>query len=152
MRLGPGARVLVIEPQPRDLTPADTTSWLAPGGLAAALKERWPGVESVVVEAALPPEAIAGLRARAATADAVVLGTVDALGQPTVRDLARALLETRRPLVAVALRAPWDAAAYPEAGTVLATYGMQPPTLRALVGAIAGDRMMTGRSPVRLPA
>jgi len=151
LRLGPGARVLVIEPQPRDLTPADTTSWLAPGGLAAALKERWPGVESVVVEAALPPEAIAGLRARAATADAVVLGTVDALGQPTVRDLARALLETRRPLVAVALRAPWDAAAYPEAGTVLATYGMQPPTLRALVGAIAGDRMMTGRSPVRLP-
>ena len=152
LRLKPGARVLVIEPRPRDLTPADTTSWLAPGGLAAALRERWPGVESVVVEAALSPEEIAGLRARAATADAVVLGTVDALGQPTVADLALALLETGRPVVAVALRAPWDAAAYPEVGTVLATYGIQPPTLRALVGALAGDAPITGHSPVRLPS
>jgi len=152
LRLGPGARVLVIEPRPRDLTPADTTSWLDPGGLAAALRERRPGAESVVVEAAISPEDIAGLRARAVAVDAVVLGTVDALGQPTVADLARALLETGRPVVAVALRAPWDAAAYPEVGTVVATFGIQPPTLRALALALAGDAPITGRSPVRLPA
>ena len=40
-----------------------------PGGLAAALRERWPGVVGVVVDEVVAPDEIAGLRARAATAE-----------------------------------------------------------------------------------
>ncbi len=146
-----GMRALVIEPRPRDLTPADTTSWLPPGGLAAALRERLPGVEGVVVEADLASADVDALVGRAAGVDVVVLGTVDALGQASVGDLAQALVASGRPVIAVALRGPWDAIAYPSVGTVVATYGIQPPTLRALAAALVGAAPITGRLPVRLP-
>jgi beta-N-acetylhexosaminidase len=150
VRLASAARVLVIEPRPRVVTPADTTSSLAPGGLADAIRTRHADVESVVVEAAVADDEVAALRGRAAAADLVILGTVDTLGQPTVADLARVLVATGRPVVAVALRGPWDADAYPEVGTVLATYGIQAPSLAALVAALWGHAQLTGRLPVRL--
>jgi beta-N-acetylhexosaminidase len=142
--------VLVIEPRPRNLTPADTTSWLPAGGLAAALGERWPSVEGVVVDPPIADADRADIVARAADADLLVLGTVDALGEPSQAALARALLATGRRVVAVALRGSWDADAYPEVGTVLATYGIQRPTLRALAAALAGEAPISGRLPVRL--
>ena len=79
-----------------------------------------------------------------------VLGTVDALRDPSVVALARALVATTQPAIAVALRAPWDADAYPEVGTVIATYGIQEPSLDALAAALAGDAPSSGRCPVRL--
>jgi beta-N-acetylhexosaminidase len=143
-------RVVVIEPLPRDLTPADTTSWLPPGGLAAALAEVLPAVDGVVVDPAGAVADVTVLRSRAASADLVVLGTVDALADVATRDLARAVAGLGVPVVGVALRAPWDADAYPEIGTVLATYGIQPPSLVAAAAAIVGATPITGRSPVRL--
>jgi beta-N-acetylhexosaminidase len=59
-------------------------------------------------------------------------------------------VETGTPLVAVALRGPWDADAYHEVGTVLATYGIQPPTLAALAAALLGASEISGRCPVRV--
>jgi len=99
---------------------------------------------------AYPAAEIAVLCQRAASVDLVILGTVDALGEPSVVELARALVATGTPLIAVALRAPWDAVAYPEVGTVLATYGIQTPSLTALAAAIWGDASITGLLPVSL--
>jgi hypothetical protein len=53
-------------------------------------------------------------------------------------------------VVAVALRGPWDADAYPEVGTVLATYGIQPPSLAAFSSALFGETTVTGRVPITL--
>jgi beta-N-acetylhexosaminidase len=145
-----GDLILVIEPRPRDLTPADTTSWLPTGGLAAALGGLLPGIEGHLVGIRVSDVEIARLRERAARADAIVLATADALGEPSIGELARALVSTGKPLIAVALRAPWDADAYPEVGTVLATYGIQPPTLAAVAAAITGHYPITGRLPVTL--
>jgi beta-N-acetylhexosaminidase len=144
------ARVLVVEPLPVDLTPADTTSWLAAGGLAAAIGARHAAVEGVVIEAEVADGEIAVIRDRAAAVDLVVLGTVDAIGQPTVAALARAVVPTGTPVLAVALRGPWDADAYPEVGTVLATYGIQPPSLAAFSSALFGETTVTGRVPITL--
>jgi len=151
VRLSAGARVLVIEPRPRDLTPADTTSSLPPGGVAAAIRARHPAAEGHLIEPDVAPGEIAAFCELAAGADLVILGTVDALGQPSIAELAGALVATDTPVIAVALRGPWDAVAYPEVGTVLATYGIQPPSLAALAGALWGDAPITGRLPVRLP-
>jgi beta-N-acetylhexosaminidase len=143
-------RILVIEPAPRNLTPADTTSWLAPGGLARALASRWPGVEGHVIDAGATAAGVAALREAALAADLIVVGTVDAPGDPSLAALADALVTTGRPTLAVALRAPWDADAYPAVGTVLATYGIGAPSLDALAAALAGDAPITGRAPVPL--
>ncbi len=150
LRLAADARILVLEPRPRLLTPADTTASLPAGGLVAAIRAHHRGSDGVVLETDPSDDEIAELRVRAAAADLVVLGTVDALGSPTVATLARALVSTGTPVVAVALRGPWDADAYPEVGTVLATYGIQPPSLVALAAALVGDQGITGRPPVRL--
>jgi beta-N-acetylhexosaminidase len=145
-----GGRILVVEPRPRDLTPADTTSWLPAGGLAEALRTRLTGVDGLVVDPPIPDSDIEHIVSSVGPDDLVVLGTVDALGEPSQAALARALVAAGRAVVAVALRAPWDADAYPELGTVLATYGIQAPTLRALAAAITGAAPITGRLPVRL--
>lgn len=144
------ARILVVEPRPRNLTPADTTAWLPAGGLADALRTRWSRVDGRIVEAVVTSAEIGGIREAAVDADLVVLGTVDALGEPSVVELARALVATSRPVIAVALRAPWDADAYPEVRTVVATYGIGRSSLAALVSAVAGDAPITGRAPVAL--
>jgi beta-N-acetylhexosaminidase len=151
IRVAADARALVIEPRPRLLTPADTTASLAAGGLIAAIRERHSGgAVGVVVDAAVTSAEIAALRDQAALSDLVILGTVDALGEPSTGELARALVGTGTPVIAVALRGPWDAAVYPEVGTVLATYGIQSPSLAALADALWGIVPTMGRLPVAL--
>src|SRR4029078_5720526 len=86
----------------------------------------------------------------AARADWRALGTVDALGEPSIAELAQALASTGKPVIAVALRAPWDADAYPEGGAVLPSYGVQAPTLAAVAAALLGEIPLTGRVPVTL--
>jgi beta-N-acetylhexosaminidase len=102
-------------------------------------------VETVVSDAE-----IAALRDAARSVDLVVLGTVDTLGEASIVELARAVWAVGTPMIAVALRGPWDADAYPEIGTVLATYGIQAPSLAALCEALVGAAPITGRVPVRL--
>ena len=147
LRLGPGDAILAVMPTPRELTPADTSASVPPG-LAAALRSRWPHVREVVTGHPPTDDEIAGVVAAAHDAAVVVVGTIVATADPQQVRLVEALVATRRPLVTVSLRTPWDAAAYPSAGTHVAAYGLLQPTLVALAGALFGDRTMPGRLPV----
>ena len=90
--------------------------------------------------------------ARAASAAAVVVGTIVASADPAQARLVGALLATGRPVVTVALRTPWDLAAYPAAGTHVAAWGILAPTLEALSASLFGAIPFRGRVPVRLPS
>ena len=145
------ARVLVVEPLPVDLTPADTTSWLPAAGLAAAVRGRRPATDGLLFDGPPPPDLLAEILARARAVDLVVLGTVDALAGPEAfAAIAEALIETGTPVVAVALRGPWDADAYREIGTVLASFGAQAPSLAAVAAAILDGAPLTGRLPAEV--
>ena len=161
LRLGPGARILAVMPRPRELTPADTSASVEPG-LAAALRTRWPHVDEIVT--AHPPTdgEIAAVRDRVAGADAVVIGTIAATADPAQARLVDAVLaaadaggEDRRsgttPVVTLALRTPWDLAAYPAARVHIATYGILPPSLEAAAGCLLGAGPFRGRLPVAMP-
>jgi beta-N-acetylhexosaminidase len=68
-----------------------------------------------------------------------------------------ALIATGRPVVTVALRTPWDLAAYPEATTHACTYSILPESMAALAAALfgrtePGTAAFPGRLPVRLAA
>ena len=63
-------------------------------------------------------------------------------------DLVAAVVATRTPTIAVALRGPWDVAAYPAGATALATYSILPGSLDALAAVIAGNTAAPGRLPV----
>ena len=49
IRLPADGQIVVVEPEPRDLTPADTSSYVAPGGLGRAIRARVPGAACHVV-------------------------------------------------------------------------------------------------------
>ena len=147
----PGTRILAIMPEPTDLTPADTSSAVPPG-LGRALRTRFASVDDVVVPVAPGDAEIGGLRTRAESFDAVVVGTIEAHQQSRQAALVRAIAESGTPTVAVAMRTPWDAVVYPEGVPAIATYSILPDSLEALARALAGEIGFPGRLPVALPA
>jgi beta-N-acetylhexosaminidase len=139
--------LLAVMPRPADLTPADTSSTVAPG-LAAALRRHYGEVDEIVVDQVPDDTSIAAVRDRAARASAVVVGTIDGHRQPAQIELVEAIAATGTPTVAVALRGPWDVAAYPPTVMALATYSILPASLDALAAILAGDADAPGRLPV----
>jgi beta-N-acetylhexosaminidase len=151
LQLDPAAEVFVVMPQPADLTPADTSSTVAPG-LADAIRRHHARVSAQVVAQDPDPAEITAVRAAAASAEVIVVGTISASLQPGQVALVEALLSLGRPTVTVALRTPWDLEAYPAATTHACTYSVLEPSLTALADALFGLAPFPGGLPVRLAA
>lgn len=147
---GPDARVAVVMPEPRDLTPADTSSYVTPG-LANALRPFFPRVEQFIT--GHPPTAaeVADLREQLADYDLLLLVTLSASMDPAQAEMATALLDLGRPAVTIAGRTPYDLLAYPQSTTHVCTYSIQPPSMQALAAALVGEARFPGRLPVQLP-
>ena len=147
LRLAAGARIAAIQPVPTDQTPADTSSAVAPG-LARALRRHHGAVEEFVV-AHVPDDAeIAAVRAVVSSHDVVVVGTTAAILEPGQAALVDALIAgATGTVVTVALRTPFDLAAYPASRTHLSSYGILEPTLDALADALFGRAPVGGRLP-----
>jgi beta-N-acetylhexosaminidase len=143
-----GQRLLCLEPEPVNVTPADTTA-LYPPQLAAALRARHPGVTEIVYPHDPEPADVAAIVEQAKNHDVIVLGTVTAT--PGQVYLALALLGLGKPLITLALRTPFDLAAYPGSGTHACTYGAHRPSLDALTSALFGDIPFRGHLPVAIP-
>jgi beta-N-acetylhexosaminidase len=152
LKLSAESRVLAVMPQPTDLTPADTSSLVAPG-LGAALRRRHPATTEITVSYSPAEAEIGAVVAATGNHDVVVVGTIDA--NDAQKQLVRILVGTDpsrdRPVVTVALRTPYDLAGYAEASTHLAAYGIHPPTMAALVDALLGLAPISGRLPVAIP-
>jgi beta-N-acetylhexosaminidase len=146
----PGARVAAIMPRPTDLTPADTSSTVAPG-LAAALRRRHPRVDEHAVAHAPDAAEIAAVREAVRGHDLIVVGTTAALLEPAQAALVEALLDVGVPVVTVALRSPFDLAAYPASRTHVSTYGLLQPSLEALADSLLGTGGFAGRLPAAIP-
>lgn len=152
LRLSPDARLLAIMPTPRDLTPADTSSYVRPG-LAAALRAHHPAVDEIVTGHPPTDAEVAGVLERAGRYDVIVVGTISATPGSPQAALVNGLLATGRPVVTVALRTPWDLAAYALASTHVCTYSILPESMAALAAAILGassKRAFPGRLPVSI--
>jgi beta-N-acetylhexosaminidase len=141
------ARIAVVQSMPADLTPADTSSTVAPT-LASALRRRLAGVEEILLPAEPGEGDIAGLGERLAAFDVVVVGTFSAHVRPSQAALALAVLASGTPAVSVALRTPWDLLAYPSTRTHVCSYGILPPSMEALAVALLGEAPFVGRLPV----
>jgi beta-N-acetylhexosaminidase len=143
------ARIAVVQSLPADLTPADTSSTVRPT-LASALRRRVPGVDEILLPAVPGETDIAGLGARLAAADLVVVGTASAHLRPAEAALAASALASGQPTITVALRTPWDLLAYPSARTHVCSYGILPPSMEALAAALLGEAPFRGRLPVEI--
>jgi beta-N-acetylhexosaminidase len=130
--------------------------------MAAALRTR--GATTQVLESGTTPSssAIDDAVASAQSADLVVVSTNNAYavaastGQPTPAAaaqtrLVRALLATGKPVVVAAMRNPYDVASFPEAPTVVDTYGYTAHQIESLVRVLFGEVNPLGRLPVSIP-
>jgi beta-N-acetylhexosaminidase len=147
LRLETSSRVLVLEPEPTNVTPADTTA-LYPAALAEAVRQHHVKVTGIVFPHSPTVSDVAGLKARAESADLIVVGTVNApQGQA---DLVKAVAGLGKPVVTIAMREPQDLSTYPDVSTHICTYSGHVPSLEAAVDAMFGAIPFVGRLPVAI--
>ncbi|MEV5983566.1 glycoside hydrolase family 3 protein [Streptomyces sp. NPDC052051] len=91
---------------------------------------------------------IASAVAAAKDADAVVVGTYNVSAADSQRTLVDQLVATGKPVIAVAVRNPYDVAQLPDVAACLATYSWTDVELRAAARVIAGQVKPQGRLPV----
>ncbi|WP_250400570.1 glycoside hydrolase family 3 protein [Streptomyces cellostaticus] len=138
-------RVLVVGADPA--SPSGTTG-PPTTVLAAALTEL--GFTATALSTGTAPSATAIGRAVTAArdADAVVVATYNVTAGSSQRTLVEQLLGTGKPVVAVAVRNPYDVARLPAVKAFLATYSWTDVELRAAARVIAGRVVPHGRLPV----
>ncbi|HEY7735900.1 MAG TPA: glycoside hydrolase family 3 N-terminal domain-containing protein [Candidatus Limnocylindrales bacterium] len=149
VRLAEEASIGVVQPEPIDLTPADTSSFVGPT-LATAVAARHPRVTSYVTGHPPGRAEIAALRERANDHDLLIVGTISASLDPAQATLVGELEASGTPTITVALRTPWDISAYPATRTHACSYGILRPSMTALVDALWGLVPFRGHLPVAL--
>lgn len=147
--LAPGPRtVLVTGPGP-----ATTRT------LADAITERGATVNVHETGPDPAPDSIAQAVSAACGADLVIAATAHAGAlrpgdgaRGGQAELVEALAATGRPVIVIAVRAPYDIARFPDAPRAyLATYSTAPVALRAAVKTVFGENDPRGRLPVPIP-
>ncbi|MBD9732171.1 glycoside hydrolase family 3 C-terminal domain-containing protein, partial [Streptomyces sp. H28] len=138
-------KLLVVGADPA--SPSGTTG-PPTGVLADALTEL--GFTATALSTGTAPSAAAIDRAVAAAgdADAVVVGTYNVSAGSSQRTLVERLLATGRPVVAVAIRNPYDVAHLPDVPAYLAAYSWTDVELRAAARVVAGRVRPRGTLPV----
>ncbi|CAM5730647.1 beta-N-acetylhexosaminidase OS=Streptomyces fumanus OX=67302 GN=GCM10018772_06240 PE=3 SV=1 [Streptomyces fumanus] len=138
-------RLLVVGADPA--SPSGTTG-PPTAVLAGALTEL--GFTATALSTGTAPGSATVARAVAAAgdADAVVVATYNVTASSGQRTLVRELLGTGKPVVAVAVRNPYDVARLPGVPAVLAAYSWTDVEVRAAARVIAGRAEPRGRLPV----
>ncbi|MGA5898012.1 glycoside hydrolase family 3 protein [Streptomyces venetus] len=138
-------KVLVVGADPA--SPSGTTG-PPTGVLAAALTEL--GFTATALSTGTAPSAATIARAVAAArdADAVVAATYNVTAGSSQKTLVEQLVATGRPVVAVAVRNPYDVAQLTSVPACLATYSWTDVELRAAARVIAGRVKPRGKLPV----
>lgn len=138
-------RLLVVGADPA--SPSGTTG-PPTGVLATALTEL--GFTATALSTGTAPSAAVVDRAVAAAqdVDAVVVGTYNVTASSAQKTLVERLLATGRPVVAVAVRNPYDVAHLPGVRGYLASYSWTDVEVRAAARVIAGKVRPRGKLPV----
>ncbi|MEU5885943.1 glycoside hydrolase family 3 protein [Streptomyces sp. NPDC047461] len=138
-------KLLVVGADPA--SPSGTTG-PPTGVLAAAFTEL--GFTATALSTGTAPSAatIAKAVAAARDVDAVVVGTYNVSATSSQKTLVEQLVATGRPVVAIAVRNPYDVAHLPSVPAVVASYSWTDVELRAAARVIAGRAAPRGRLPV----
>jgi beta-N-acetylhexosaminidase len=141
--------IAVIVPQPKDLTPADTSSYDKPA-LAAAIRAYHDRVEEIVMPIEPGEADVAALADRVAGADRIIVGTINAYQHRGQVALINTLIDRGQSVIAIALRMPYDVSATPRVPTCLCAYSLQPASLEAVAKVLWGQIAASGQLPVQL--
>jgi beta-N-acetylhexosaminidase len=150
LRLGPDRKIAVVVPDPVDLTPADTSSYETID-LDRAIKKYHPSVEQINVPHYPDEKELRVIKMRLTNFDLVIACSINAHMNDRQADLMNMILTLEKPVVAVALRTPYDLMVYPGAATYVCSYGILQPSVQSLVDALFGKIAFSGVLPVTIP-
>jgi beta-N-acetylhexosaminidase len=150
IKLAAEKKIAVIIPTPKDLTPADTSSYIQPR-LAECIRAHHAPTDEFKISLAPSSQESELLLEQMRNYDLIVMGTINAYSEEKQAELVRQLLKLDQPVIVVAMRLPYDLAAFPQASTYLCTYSILEPSMRAAANAMFGFGEMTGRLPVTIP-
>lgn len=88
---------------------------------------------------------------KAEAADKIIMTTYTANTNEQQQQLVASIQQTGKPVIAVALRNPYDLLVFPEVDAYINTYSYLDVSVEALAGVIAGDVNPFGKLPVTLP-
>jgi beta-N-acetylhexosaminidase len=150
LSLDQSQRIVVIIPQPADLTPADTSSYVVPA-LAASIHQHHSNVDEIVIPFKPDSTVIQDVLEQTQGAALIVMGTLNAFDVTSQAELVNKLLQSGIPTVVVALRMPYDLTVFSTAPTYLCTYSIQSPSMNALAKILFGKLRARGHLPVSIP-
>jgi beta-N-acetylhexosaminidase len=128
-------KIAVIIPTPKDLTHADTSSYVQPR-LADFIREHHAQTDEFKISYAPDEGEVASVLERIRGYDAIIVGTINAYTEDKQVEFVRQLLEGGKHVIIVAMRLPYDLAAFPQASTFICTYGIPEPSMRAAARAL----------------
>ncbi len=150
LRPGPDDRIIVITPQPVDLTPADTSSQVQMT-LTDAIQRRHPHVQSFELPYQATLVDIQNILQATADAKIVIVGTISVDRNTAQADLVQALYQRGQSPIVIALRTPYDLVDFPMIETYLCAYGIRPVTMEAVARVLFGEIEARGVLPCALP-
>ncbi|SDJ98559.1 glycoside hydrolase family 3 protein [Sediminibacillus albus] len=122
-----------------------------PEYLAEQLRDKGYNVNSYATSTSPTAAQIASSSEQAAEADTIIAATYTANTNAAQQRLVDALLDTGKPVVATAIRNPYDLMAFPEVSGYLATYGNRDVSVEALARVMSGEVNPEGKLPVTIP-
>jgi len=150
LNVAPDDQIVVITPQPKDLTPADTSSFVTIK-LGSAIAKRHARTISLELPSYPDESDIAATLQIARHADVVIVGTIGAEKDAHQSDLVlQLILDGKHPIV-VSLRTPYDIQAFPEIETYLCAYGIRKPNTEAVARVLFGEIRANGTLPCAIP-
>jgi beta-N-acetylhexosaminidase len=143
-------RIAVVIPTAKDLTPADTSSYVK-SKLADSLRAYHPNVDEFNIPFSPTPQESSAILERVREYDVIVAGTINAYTEKNQAQFIRDLLQTGKPVIVISMRLPYDLAAFPQASAYICTYSILEPSMKAVAKSIFGFAQMTGQLPVFIP-
>jgi beta-N-acetylhexosaminidase len=150
IRLEAEKRIAVIIPVPKDLTPADTSSYIQPK-LAESIRAYHAQTDEFKMPYAPSEQDTSKVLEQVREYDVLIMGTINAYAEEKQAEFVRQLLQMGKPVIIIAMRLPYDLAVFPQSSTYVCTYGILEPSMRAVAKAVFGHSEMTGRLPVSIP-
>ena len=150
LRLGADESILVITPQPVDLTPANTSSE-AQIRLAEAIRQRHPRIQAFELPHRYDDSTLNAALRLARQANIVIVGTINADQDTQQAALVQALHVQGYAPIVVALRTPYDLRAFSQVETYLCAYGIRDVTTEAVARVLFGEIEATGMLPCPTP-
>jgi len=149
LELAPNDLLVVLQPKPRNLTPADTSAAVEVK-MSEALQQYHPTTIKIPYRMDLDEHEMTAVITQCHDAKTIIIGTINTQETPQQAKLVDILVTLGKPLIVVALRTPYDILDFTHVTTYLCTYGIRDESMQALAKIIMGQLTASGKLPCTL--